>query len=306
MNISPYSTLAASHHQLQSIKNELAKAFTLGELCYDTEQTGSNVVLVVGAKDSTCNIPPFSHPIEFVTASGENFTAIDIRSITAMRSSVNESFNVRNRSEYGLQVRRVVLQRAWNAGAYEDLRNISPLAAQVFARWIPEAITIKFGLDPAVQLDVSIITAFYFFCLFEPDTALSERDRNRLVTQVARAVNTNFERVEEVIDEMPHLGTIKEFCAAIRDKNLSSRLERFQPGVIMTEVARSWFGTEARELVAVALEHPPTFLAILYSAVTDRSYYRSKLGDLVQRSFKKGDQLNDFTLNFNRVIDIWK
>ena len=160
MNISPYSTLAAGHHPLQTIKAQLAKALTQGELCFDPQMTGNNIALVVGAKDATCDVSPFSHPIEFDSAGGEKWIALDIRPVAAMRRTVDESFSVRNRSEYGLLLRRAILQRAWSEAAYDDLRNISPLTAAVFARWIPSSVSRQFGIDPSVELDLSIITAF--------------------------------------------------------------------------------------------------------------------------------------------------
>lgn len=306
MNISPYSTLAAGHTPLQSIKTELAKAATLGELSYDYDLAGSEIVLVVGAKDATCVIPPFSHPIEFERADGETRLAVDVRSCTSVRKSIEERHVVRNRSEYSLMIRRAILQKAWNDGAYDDLRNISPLGAQVFARWLPESITRAFGLDPAVQLELSVLTAFYYFCLFEPDTAAPQRERGRFITQVARATSVSYERVEEILHEIRHLGTLKEYCACVKERNLSVRLERFEPAVVMQLVVGSWFGTQAREIVAVSLEHPPTFLCLLYAAITDRSYYKTKLSELVNRSFNKGDALRVYEINFNRCVDVWR
>lgn len=306
MNISPYSTLAAGHHPLQAIRAELAKAFTLNELCFDYQLTGDKIALVVGAKDATCKIPPFSHPIEFTTADNRNYIALDIRAVCGLRQSVSEAFVVRNRAEYSLLIRRAVLQKAWEAGSYDDLRNISPLTAAVFARWIPGSISRQFGIDPSVELDLSIITAWYFFCLFDGDTYIDAQQRNRMIAQVSRAVTTSVERCETVLKEIPHLGTVKEYCNYVKGCGLSTRLERFEPAVLMQLVSGSWFGNQARETVAVALEHPPTFIALLYSAITDRSYLKTKLSELVNRSFNKGDALRLFELNFNRCIDIWK
>lgn len=306
MNISPYSTLAAGHYPLQTIKAQLAKALTQGELCYDNQLTGDKVALVVGAKDATCDVSPFSHPIEFESAGGEKWIAIDIRLVAGMRQSVEESFTVRNRSEYGLLVRRAILQKAWSAGAYDDLRNISPLTVAVFARWIPSTLSRRFGIDPSVELDLSIITAFYFLCLFEADTHIDEAERSRFIAQVSRAVNTNYERCEQVLREVPHMGTLVEYCRVVREAGLSTRLERYEPAVILPLLTGSWFGNQTREFVAVSLEHPPTFLTLIYSAIADRTYYQTKLATLVNRSFNKGDTLRVFETNFSRCIEIWK
>lgn len=306
MNVSPYSTQAAGHHNTGSIQSELTKAFTMGELCYDHSLLGDKILVVVDAKDAVANIPPFTHPIEFSTVTNDKLLAIDGRPFTQARKSVNDSMAIRNRSEYTLTASRALLQAAWNERAYDDLRNISPLGIQVFARWLPQSIAGPYGLDPSSQLDLSIITAYYYLCLFEPDTKVPVNERQRYIAQVSRAVNTSFERVEEVLDGIPHLGTLTEYCKAVREKNITVRLERYEPAVVMTMVAGSWFGNKSREIVAVALEHPPTWLALLFSAITDRGYYRTSLSKLVAGGFNKGDQLRQFEINFTRCIQAWK
>lgn len=306
MNVSPYSTLAAGHHNISAIQTELTKALTLGELCFDYSYLGDKIAVVVDAKDAITNIAPFAHPIEFENVTGEMYVAIDGRPFTQQRKTTSELMTVRNRSEYSLTASRALLQEAWDARCYDDLRNISPLGISVFARWLPQLVTGPYGLDPSAQLDLSIITAYYYLCLFEPDTKVPLTERQKYISQVARAVNTNFDRVEQVLEGLPHLGTLVEYCKAVRERNITVRLERYEPAVVMSLVGGSWFGNKARELVAVALEHPPTWLALLYSAITDRGYYRTTLAKLLATSFNKNDQLRQFEINFTRCVQAWK
>ena len=306
MNVSPYSTLAAGHHPVDNIKTVLTKAFTLGELSEDYGYLGGDIKLVVGANDAVTEIPPFAHPIEFESVDKKTYLAIDIRPFANLRKSINVEFSIRNRSEYSLAGSRALLQQAWNEGHYDELRNISPMVSAVFARWVPESVARQFGLDPLVQLKLSVITAFYFFCLFEPDTLAPRKDRSRFITQVARAANTSFETVEEILDGVNHIGTLKEYCNTVKEANLSVRLERFEPAVVLQLVSGSWFGNQSRELVGVALEHPPTFLALLHAAITDRGFYKTRLSELVNRSFNKGDQLRVFEINFKHLVEAWK
>lgn len=306
MNISPYSTLAAGHHPVDNIKTVLTKAFTLGELSEDYGYLGNNVKLVVGAKDAVTEIPPFAHPIEFESVEGKKYLAIDIRPFSALRKSTEDEPSIRNRSEYSLAGARALLQEAWNEGHYDELRNVSPVGAAVFARWLPESLARQFGLDPLVQMKLAVVTAYYYLCLFEPDTTVPNKERSRFITQAARAVNTTYETAEEILEGIGHIGTLKEYCNTIKEANFSVRLERFEPAVVLQLVSGSWFGNQSRELVGVALEHPPTFLALLHSAIVDRGFYKTRLSELVNRSFSKGDQLRLFEINFKHLVEAWK
>jgi len=306
MIISPYNTLAASYHQLGAIKSALTTAHTAGELCYDFEYLGSNIVLVVDAKDAVVKIPPFAHPIEFEAVGGKTYTAIDVRPFATMRKSVEDPHMIRNRGEYSLAASRALLQQAWLAKAYDDIRNISTMSGAIFARWLPESIARQFGLDPSVQLDLSIITAYYYFCLYEPSPVAAVHERSRFITQTARAVNTNYDRVEQLLTDVPHIATLRDYCDMVKGKGLSVRLERFEPAIVMQLVAGSWYGNQSREVVGVALEYPPTFMSLVHAAITDRGYFKTRLAEMINRNFNKGDQLRSFEINFKRTAEAWK
>jgi hypothetical protein len=63
-------------------------------------------------------------------------------------------------------------------------------------------------------------------------------------------------------------------------------------GVLVEIIAFSWYGTNAREIAAVALEHPPTFLVMVFNAFTDRTYRNSPLARTAERykGNKGGDE----------------
>ena len=54
----------------------------------------------------------------------------------------------------------------------------------------------------------------------------------------------------------------------------------------------SWYGTNASDNVGMALEHLPTWIAILYTAVSDRSYRKSKITERAERMGRANDIRN--------------
>jgi hypothetical protein len=72
---------------------------------------------------------------------------------------------------------------------------------------------------------------------------------------------------------------------------------------LFTVLGGTWFGANAKELVAVALEHPPTWISILLAAFTERSFRNSQLGKLAERGSNKktGEDFVVAVLNLLRV-----
>jgi hypothetical protein len=79
----------------------------------------------------------------------------------------------------------------------------------------------------------------------------------------------------------------------------SVRLKDFNAGVLFTLLGNTWFGANAKEMIAVATEHPPTWIAMLLSAFTERTFKNSQIAKILERnSFKKlSDDFVNSTLN---------
>jgi hypothetical protein len=54
-------------------------------------------------------------------------------------------------------------------------------------------------------------------------------------------------------------------------------------------MAGTWYGANSAEMVAVALEHPPTWVTMVYQATTARSYYHSALAKMLEQNQYKNE-----------------
>lgn len=307
MIISPYGAQVTKHHILGPTQDKLVAALSHGELCF-LEDAGKNVVFVVGAKDAVIDIPLFGHPIEIQAVGGEKYMACDIRSMASERRSVKDQPVVRQRSEFSFMVRRAILQRAWNEGEFGELKNISKMPIAIFAQWVSEAITRQLHVDPQVQLELRVLSAFYYLCLFSlPVAHTDERERLKYAVQISNALSyRNVDEIMRIIEGVGHLENLDQFCKAVVGKGFSVRLERLAPGLLITWLVMSWYGTSAREVAAVALEHPPTFLAMVFSSITDRGYRKTRLAEMILRNYDNGTAFRDFETAFGSVISKWR
>jgi hypothetical protein len=114
-----------------------------------------------------------------------------------------------------------------------------------------------------------------------------------MVNKIAMATRAPAKRVFEICDELKPQHNLVEFCEAVKKATGSIRLEDFNEGVLLAISSGNWFGTNARENMAVALEHIPTWLMICYACLSEATFKRSTVAKLVER-FGRGPTGDSF------------
>jgi hypothetical protein len=280
-----YDTTVCSGYVLDKLKEGIQLALIKGELAF-ARIAGTHIyeVKAMGAVSSA--IPEFAHPFPF-EHNGEQCLAIDVRPYGHF-DRTKGTFVIRNQVEYDLLVCRAKLNDLWISDDYAILRDVSPMAVQYFASWIAENVARRYGLDPREQLDLSILAAFHYLCLFLKDDQLDEQTKLRMVAQISRSCRCSAQDVLGVLDSQhkPCI-TIIDFCEQAKIVTKSVRLQEFIPGVLVSLIKGTWFGVHSQEMLAVAMEHPPTWLALLLAAHVERTWKNTSLSRLVEKQAQK-------------------
>jgi len=282
-----YDTLACNGFVLDKLNEGIKRAIINQRYSYP--EVGNNQrTLVIDSLDESVTIPAFIHPVMEKVMNGQEMAIVDCRPFVRFEAR-NGATSVKNVTEYLTTVRYGDLTSAWVGGKRRQMRDISPAATSVFASWISENISRRFALTPREQLDLAILAALYYQGLFS-DTGdneeMTEREYNGLVATVARAVRVQATEVFEFVDRLQlslPISGISDFCGLAYEVTGSIRLKDFNPGVMFAIVGGTWFGTNAREMTAVALEYPPAFLTILSTALTEKSYRNAGIAKIAER-----------------------
>ena len=264
---------------------------------------------IAGQMDSEAQIPFFNHPILIeLLNQEEKVFCIDIRPYASFnknsmdQNNPDEALKIRNRMELSLAKLRMGLNLLWVEKNPITLREISFIPMAVFANWIAESISKRFGLSPRDQAVIGVISCYYYFSLFVDRLDLDENEINRLIASTMKALKFPASIVEEVFDKLPSMANIKDFAKAIKDITENTRLQAFDEGVLVNVLIASWFGTNAREMIAIALEHPPTWIALVYTAFTEKSYKNTVISKIAYRYLgNKGE--NDFVRSLVSLIN---
>ena len=291
-----YETLAARNYDADRIRSEVQRdvlggdaPFFLDRPMSHSRRDESSVKTVLGVHPDNDQVPSFSHPIDIEIgdrSSSSTFICIDSRPY--MKASGVANYQYTNIGEYAVQHLRAMLNYHWIVEDPEDLFNLGELGPLVFMRWLTNAISKRLGLDPADQVKVTIITYFYWYSLFQEKAELDEKTKQKLVGKLSRITSIPAGTAFELVDNVDGMSGIEDYCNCLRENIPNKRLEKINPGFIFAILGGSWFGNNVREVIAVATEHPPTFIALVVSAAQSRSWKKTTIGTLVEDLDRKG------------------
>lgn len=296
-----YQTTPCSAYKLDKIELEIRKGMIDGSLVMPEsvasvfkESTLTDLYAVTATND---NIPPFAHPV--VIAEGDSgYIVLDLRGSTKTDRVGNVTVGAR--SDLKFLLLRGALQRSWLNLGPADLLSLGSFPVTVYVRWLSENISRRMSLDPASQLVVTVVSGYFYLLSFKEDKSLTENDRIKLASQIARATHIPADKCIDIVATLPVMHNVHDYIAGMIEAVQSVRLAKFNAGLLYSIIGGGWFGANAREVLAVAVEHPPTFLALVYSALNDRSYHRSLFAKTVQAA-DKNELGKNFTYNLARL-----
>ena len=247
---------------------------------FEDNYTKLTPVILYGLSDVEKEITPFNHPI---INKEHKWIALDLRNVVKL-SSDKENFEVRNDSEYNLSIQRFILTGMWAVGKQSSLYSLK-FAHFCFANWLSENLTKKFGLDLNNQLQLRILALIYYSKLFT--NSYSEDDFNKLIIRLKEDILVP-KLIEEVYTKINELENIDDFCKACYEVTGNIRLKSLDSNVLINTLANNWVGLNGKELVLLSLEHPPTWISLVFAALTQRSFSKNFIGNIVEKLNKKG------------------
>ena len=287
-----YETLACRSYDTQAISHALKLAMMEGEI--QNAQAAARQMWVDGIKlvtPSNQDVPAFTHP--FHIDDPNHHEAADPAPLfldgrAYLRPNREGGFNYTNITDYRFQIMRAVFNLHWLKSP-RDLFNLGDLAPLVFCRWLSGAVVKRLGLGPGEQVRVMTVTLFYWYSLFrEADEDFTEKEKMRILSKLNQIASSPTTLSMDIVEDMYMMRDINDYVGLLRHVVGSTRMENFSPAFLFAALGGSWFGLNAKETIAVATEHPPTFVAIVQMALDDRSYRKSGLGQLVYTLDKRG------------------
>lgn len=279
MFFSPYDTSICQVYKTQQISSILERANIASPFPspnFGLVEKLQNIKMVTPDDDYN-HIPSFTQPIQL--RNGD--FVFDARQYLSSRPDKNGNYVVRAHNDFTFQLIRLVINTNIQGSGITSLVSNQEYVWKVFDRWVGGAIVSKLNLrtNPEYQLMISILTAIYFIGLYYEDAKeVITTDKDVTLHKVCKWTGMKSDVVESVIDRIEPLYSIRDFASSLEEVTGSIRFKGFNLTTMITMLGGSWFGISANENAAVALEHIPTFTAMVYQSLEDRSYRKSIIG----------------------------
>lgn len=238
--------------------------------------------------DGNANIPLFAHPLDVEVEPGLIFTIIDCRGLVSV--GYEGDVRVKAHMEYEFNATRAALSSEWLKNCeseFSAVGNGGDFPALIFSRWIAETVSRRFGLETDSQLRLQVLAAHHFMSMHCDNTKpLTEKERVYMQMKITRVTRLPASVVTDVLSDLEWNKDIKDFINNIKELSQSARLEDFTEFALITILKNSWFGKNASEILAMSLEFPPVFNAIVYSALSESGYNKTNIGQLAKQEAK--------------------
>lgn len=287
---------------VESIRKAMIKDY-LDRVSLNVRKEGDvTPVFVIGSSPSESEIPPFAHPIMVVDSHHQKTLCTDLRFyVTRDAHSSEIEKSIRNGTEFNFAKSRAILNLLWVTNRVGEIRIGLSFAGVVFASLIAQAVARTYSLDYRDQTAVAIATHFYYQTLFSKETEFDEEARETMATHTIKATKAPSELVFQVYDKIKEISNVEDFCLSLQNITENVRLKDFNLGGLLTIMRNIWNATNSKEIISVSLEHPPTWIAMVYSALTERTFKNSSLAKSAETYGKRGGA-DEFIKNFRAIM----
>jgi len=299
----PYQTTVGKNSIVSKVDLALKETLVLTDIVNDKSQDQPYLKMIAGVEGSEKNIPAFVHPFEVSSVDGNTYLCMDMRPFVRVDNNKigDESIIIRNGSEYKLAEARLIMNKSWIINGPQSISGLSMMPCSVFASWVSEGISHRFALDPLDQLKLSILASFYYQSLFLTSEEFDSETKEKMNSVCMKVTRAPAKIVYETTDRVSKLSNIVDFCEAVKTILQNSRLVDFNAGFLITVLKNSWFGTNAADIMAVSLEHPPTWVSVIYTALSERTFRNSNLCRISERYNKDTSFVKAFVQLANDV-----
>ncbi|WP_396190573.1 hypothetical protein [Flavobacterium sp.] len=252
-----------------------------------------NAIVLYGKSPLEKDIPVFGHPL---LVDKNKWIALDLRQCTKLNKETSIP-EIRNQSEFNFAVNRFTLSGLWAVGKGQALHNNS-FPMSVYGDWLSSNLTRVFGLGMGDQAKLFILSCLFYSTLFSE--VYGQEEKEKFALRIKNFVPFT-DTIEEVVGKVDKLDTIDDFCRLAYEVTNNVRLKDLNFVALSNVISKNWFGLNAGEITLVSLVHPPTWVALVYAATSDRGFRNTTIAKIAENRGRRNVGV-DFVKEISNLI----
>lgn len=245
--------------------------------------------LVTHGSASEARIPPFVLPMlvedEVAAASKQvprHFLVADARPFMQASRNASEPCRVVNKMEFELMRVHLAACAFWLSQGPAKLLSLSPVMGEVYCRWMANTIGRSRELDGPQRLTTRVLAAYFFQCNFNTNQTPNETQKAAMVALACRAAGVPHESFAHIFKDVDMIESAEDFVGHLKRVLDTPRMDTYNSGILSASIQGTWFGFNGKDLALAAVEHPPTFAAMLYMAFVQNGYRKAPLAQYAE------------------------
>ena len=302
-----YTTTAGSATDTRKIIAAIREVVATADLDSKPESTlgvqsygGYHPLFITGTYPGEEKIPTFAHPIYISNIRGKNIISTDLRLVLRKDSARQFSERINDQINFDYLVSRTVLDLYWASGKSSEFVNGFVFAAKVFANWIAQILR-TIGLNPEEVLVAETIALAYYYDLCTDPKSYGYAESNRLDWIVANSMFPEH-KVAGIVQDIQPMFSFSELIATLKRKIQNFQLEKLSVLLFLQKINNSWYGLNREKVLAVSLEHPPTWTALVYHSLSSRSFKNCLISQIAAKAGKRGENAS-FVTQYQSVFE---
>lgn len=291
----PYETTYGSLLNISAAEAALTKYINtanLEELEFEYPSSDdTRVIFITGYSDEERDLPVWEHPMVLKTLKGNIVVATDIRKYVKLGKEedipARLSDIVKDTNSAEFVIIRALITRDYAIGVQGKHREVIRSATIAMGAWIVGMVGTSVSLDPVEMYNVEIMAAMYANTLLYDQKDVA----SNLPTIIARVMNSkqvykiNKKNIKETCDlyKVNDENKLGELIANIHQVIAEEKRQFITTDTLIGVMGNVWYGPGGSETPIMALEDMGTWLTLLYSVITNRSYAKSRIGTLLNR-----------------------
>jgi hypothetical protein len=288
----PYETTYGKMLNITSIQRDLVKFHTSlsGEkLNYEYgNDLSTELMIITGFSHDEKALPVFDHPLVFTSLKGLSVVAVDFRkySKTVADKPTYISEIAKDVSSLNSIMLRAILTAEWIDGNTGVMRNLDANFASGFAGFVSGLLSIIAGFNPVEKVNVEVALTHYYYSMMIPikDRAEMQNNIHARVARTPLSLPLTMKVVEGILKDVRHdISDIDGMIYNIKSVVGEDKRDFVNTDALLNLMATMWYGPGGAEAMYMSLEHAPTWIAIMSSAVTDNTFKRSRLSTVLDK-----------------------
>lgn len=297
IHASPYQTTLGQHFLIAEQEKEIRTALVQKQEWLKVDDNGQTLQIFPNP-----SIKKFDHPIPIKLNNDKiTYCAIDLSSFVRVTNA--GEFTVANRSIYTLQTIRAALTANLINEGPRGIKSLSPNLIKTYSDLITNAVSMAFNVTTEEVLILRTLSAWMYFSMLSEQEEIGTLELQAVIAKLSRDLNIPASFLSRHLDG--HVfQDVDEFITVIKEKIENTSIQNLNLAMLYTVIAKNlnsavWIGLEKQQLLAIAIEHIPTFVSLVVMCLSEQPFKNAGLTKIALRNFKDKAQ---FILGVNAIV----